>query len=146
LMSLERRRAERQGTGFSVAIVDADHFKLVNDRFGHQVGDAVLQELAKVLEKTRRTTDNLARYGGEEFTLLLLDPSAEKSAVALERIRNSVEQHDWERIAPGLHVTISGGVAAWRPGEEIDDVINRADEALYAAKNEGRNRIQVSRG
>jgi diguanylate cyclase (GGDEF)-like protein len=140
----ERKRATRHESGFCVAIADADHFKQVNDRFGHIVGDLVLQELAKVLEKTRRTTDKLARYGGEEFTLLLLDDSADQAAVAMERIRTSVAQHDWRRIAPGLQVTISAGVAAWRPGETARQVIDRADAALYAAKRAGRNRVQIA--
>jgi diguanylate cyclase (GGDEF)-like protein len=145
LLLEERKRAERRGSGFCVAIVDADHFKQVNDRFGHPVGDLVLQELAKLLDKARRTTDNLARYGGEEFTLLLLDANADAAAVALERIRAVVAQHDWEHVAPGLHVTISAGVSAWRRGETIGQVIKRADAALYTAKKEGRNRVQIFR-
>lgn len=141
----ERKRAERQGGKLCIAILNADHFKQINDRFGHLVGDQVLKELAKVLEKTRRTTDNLARYGGEEFTLLLLDATLDAAIVALERMRTSVEQHNWERIAPGLQkMTISAGVAAWQPGETDGQVINRADRAMYEAKSAGRNCVHVA--
>ncbi len=140
----ERKRVERRGGGFCIAVIDADHFKQVNDRFGHITGDLVLQELAKLLDRTRRTTDTLARYGGEEFILLLLDANAETAAQALERVRAAIEHHNWTRIAPDLQVTVSAGVAAWRTGEEITQLINRADGALYDAKSAGRNRIRIA--
>lgn len=140
LLRDQRKRAERQGSGFCVALLDADHFKQVNDRLGHQTGDAVLQELAHLFEASRRTTDSLARYGGEEF-IILLDGDAAAATHALERIRRSVELHDWSRIAATLRVTISIGMAAWRPDEDVERVIGRADAALYRAKEEGRNRL-----
>lgn len=144
LLSAERRRAERQQSGFCVALLDADHFKQVNDRFGHLIGDAVLQELAKEMEGRRRMTDSLARYGGEEFTLLLLDHQAQAASVALERIRLGIEQNDWGRLAAGLRVTVSAGIAAWRPGEDVAQTLNRADVALYDAKSAGRNCIRIA--
>lgn len=141
----ERKRVERRGGGFCVALVDADHFKLVNDRYGHIVGDAVLQELANVFDRTRRTTDTLARYGGEEFILLLLDVEPDAALHAMERLRSGVERHDWERIAPGLRVTVSSGIAVSHGGEELTQLINRADLALYEAKEAGRNCVRVAR-
>lgn len=140
----EHKRVERKGGGFCVALVDADHFKQVNDHFGHIVGDLVLQELAMVLDRTRRTIDTLARYGGEEFILLLLDAEPEAAAHAMERLRSGVERHDWERIAPGLRVTVSAGIASSQDGEEIAHLINRADTALYEAKKAGRNCLRIT--
>jgi diguanylate cyclase len=140
----ERKRVERRSGGFCIALVDADHFKQVNDHFGHIVGDLVLQELAGILDRTRRTTDTLARYGGEEFILLLLDAKPDAAALAMERLRSGVELHDWESIAPGLRVTVSSGIAASREDEEITQLINRADTALYEAKKAGRNCLRIA--
>jgi diguanylate cyclase (GGDEF)-like protein len=144
LLQDEKKRVERRGGRFCVALIDADHFKQVNDRFGHLAGDAVLQELAQVFDRTRRMTDTLARYGGEEFILLLLDADTEAALHALERTRIGVERHDWERVAADLRMTISIGVAAWQAGEDVGQTINRADAALYDAKDAGRNCVQVA--
>jgi diguanylate cyclase len=144
LLQEERKRAERHSERFCVALIDVDHFKQVNDRFGHLTGDAVLQELAQVFDHTRRMTDTLARYGGEEFILLLFDVDADAAQHALERMRAGVEVNDWQRIATGLHVTISIGVAAWQPDEDVGQTINRADAALYHAKAAGRNCVRVA--
>lgn len=143
LLQEERKRISRRGGSFCVALIDADHFKQVNDRFGHLVGDAVLQELAQVFDRARRMTDTLARYGGEEFVLLLHDANAETARHALERMRIAVEQHDWEQVAPGLRVTVSAGVAESLPTDEINQTIDRADRALYEAKHAGRNRVMI---
>jgi diguanylate cyclase len=144
LLQDERGRAERGGPGFCLAMVDADHFKQVNDRFGHVVGDGVLQELAQLLESTLRTADRLARYGGEEFAVLLVGSAGEAPPAALERMRGAVSAHDWDRLAPGLRLTISAGIAGWRAGEDVGQLLNRAAAALYEAKNAGRNCIRVS--
>jgi len=142
LLTEEKKRAERRHGRFCIALIDADHFKQVNDRHGHLVGDAVLKELAEVFDHTRRMTDTLARYGGEEFILLLIDADADAALHALERMRIGVEKHGWEKVAGGLRVTISIGVAAWQMGEDIGHAINRADAALYAAKSAGRNCVR----
>ncbi|WP_136417717.1 sensor domain-containing diguanylate cyclase [Herbaspirillum sp. ST 5-3] len=144
LLQEERMRAERTGSGFCVAIVDVDHFKTVNDRFGHGVGDVVLKALAALLQNSMRATDRVARFGGEEFTFVLVDYNENALPVAMERMREAVERHDWQRIAPGLAVTVSAGVAAWRWGESTGQVLNRADTALYEAKNAGRNCIRIA--
>jgi diguanylate cyclase len=144
LLLEESRRAVRSQSSFCVAMLDIDHFKKVNDTYGHLTGDAVLHELAQLLESMRRATDSVARYGGEEFTLLLVNAKITTATVALERIRAQVMQHDWETIATGLRLTVSGGIAAWRPGETLTQVLNRADAALYEAKEAGRNCVRVS--
>ncbi len=143
LLQDEARRAARSQTSFCVAIIDIDHFKDVNDQHGHLVGDAVLHELAQLLEFSRRATDSLGRYGGEEFTLLLQGAKPSTATVALERTRNLVAQHDWSSIAPGLQLTISAGVGAWHPGDTLTVVMNRADSALYEAKHAGRNCVRT---
>lgn len=144
LLLEESRRAVRSQACFCVAVLDIDHFKQVNDTHGHLIGDAVLHELAQLLESMRRATDSVARYGGEEFTLLLVDAKLTTATVALERIRSQVMRHEWESIVPGLHLTVSVGLAAWKPGETLAEVLNRADAALYQAKNSGRNRVCVA--
>lgn len=140
----EQQRCWRTGDRFAVAIIDIDHFKAVNDVFGHLAGDHVLKETAKLLERAHRTTDTVGRYGGEEFTVLLVNPHEATVSAVLERMRTAVEQRNWDDVAAGLRVTISVGAAMWRPGESISQVLNRADAALYEAKNSGRNRVCCS--
>ncbi len=144
LLQEERTRAERSGSTFCVAIVDVDHFKLVNDRFGHPVGDEVLKELARLLQASMRSADRVARFGGEEFTLLLVDFNVDALPWAMDRMRELVERHDWQRVAPGLSLTVSAGVAAWRQGETVAQVLSRADTALYEAKDAGRNCVRIA--
>lgn len=138
----ELMRSERRKAVFCVAIIDVDHFKRVNDEFGHLIGDAVLSELARQLAATRRGTDTVARYGGEEFTLLLVDADVDAAAIGLERMRANIENFDWEPLTPGRSITISAGIAAWQPGDTDERMLNRADAALYAAKNSGRNCVK----
>ena len=141
LLAAERSRALRTGHPFCVALIDIDHFKRVNDRFGHLTGDSVLKEFCGAATAGIRTSDRLARFGGEEFILLLVPViGVEAGVVATERVRKAVESHDWNRLAPGLTLTMSAGVAAFNPGESIEGLIGRADKALYAAKEAGRNR------
>jgi len=144
LLTDERARAQRAAQPFCVALLDLDHFKSVNDRFGHLTGDAVLKEFCAVAAANIRATDRFARYGGEEF-ILLLAPSttSDVAGIATERVRQAIAAHDWERLAPGLKVTLSAGVAEWGAEQSIEQLVGRADEALYAAKNAGRNRTVV---
>lgn len=144
LLQEESRRAVRNQSSFCVALIDIDHLKRVNDEYGHLTGDTVLHELAQFLEGMRRATDSLGRYGGEKFSLLLINARLSTGTVALERIRAQVNQQEWENIVPGLRVTISAGVAAWKPGETLTQVLNRADEALHDAKQAGRNCVRAS--
>lgn len=140
----ERSAAERSGAPFAVAMLDLDHFKQVNDSFGHATGDAALKAFVKVVHATMRETDVFCRYGGEEFLMLLVDADVEAAAAAVERVRLAVAQHDWSQVAPGLALTVSAGIAGWRKGETLEPLLNRADTALYKAKRHGRNRVEAA--
>jgi len=135
----ERARAERAGLPFCVAMIDLDHFKRINDTHGHAAGDAVLRAFSAAVHDTLRTTDVFGRYGGEEFMLILVGTAAAEARDAVERIRAVVAGMDWGAMASGTPVTISAGVAAFRRGESVDALLHRADQALYQAKNGGRN-------
>jgi diguanylate cyclase (GGDEF)-like protein len=140
----ERSRAERTGVPFSVALMDLDHFKLVNDTYGHGVGDEVLRTFAATVHATMRDTDIFGRYGGEEFLLILTATTPESVGPALGRVCAGVAACNWSGIAPGLAVTQSIGVAGFRKGENVGQLLQRADAALYEAKRTGRNRIVFS--
>jgi diguanylate cyclase (GGDEF)-like protein len=120
-------------------MLDLDHFKSVNDRLGHGVGDQVLQTVARAISRTLRETDLAARWGGEEFLLILPSTSLESAVACAERVRNLVADLP---LATGDRVTVSGGVAQLRHGEDLADVVARADQALYEAKAAGRNQIR----
>jgi diguanylate cyclase (GGDEF)-like protein len=127
---------------FSVAIVDLDHFKHVNDRFGHDAGDRVLVRVATLLLAGLREHDTVVRMGGEEF-MLLLPGTGERAAVACcERLREAIRDEDWDGIAGGMTVTASFGVATTRDVLDLDALTKCADERLYAAKRAGRDRVQ----
>ncbi|ATJ84659.1 diguanylate cyclase [Halomonas beimenensis] len=136
------RRAEAGHEPFSLLIFDIDHFKAVNDHHGHDTGDAILKRLAERVEDSLRSTDMLARWGGEEFTILLSDTSLAGAASFAERLRRQVAESRFE----GLAITVSLGIAGYRPGDDLDAVLARADEALYRAKADGRNLVRLSRG
>ena len=140
----ERGAAERSGAPFAVAMLDLDHFKQVNDGLGHATGDAALKAFVRVVHATMRETDVFCRYGGEEFLMLLIDADLEAAAIAVERVRLSVAQHDWSAVAPGLSLTVSAGIAAWRKAETLEPLLHRADAALYKAKRNGRNRVETA--
>lgn len=128
------------GAGFVLAL-DLDHFKGVNDRFGHAVGDTVLQRLAQLMIETFRGRDRLCRLGGEEFVALLADTDEAGARRAAERLRARVEADDWPAISHSLRVTLSAGLVRVGPGEGLSHALARADAALYAAKAAGRNQV-----
>ena len=140
----ERARAERTGQRFSVALLDLDRFKAVNDTHGHAAGDAVLRQFARTVHDTMRETDVFGRYGGEEFMMILTTSTPGAAEEALERVRAAVQARDWSDIAPGVAVTVSAGVTGWRPGETVAQTLNRADAALYEAKHGGRNLVRAA--
>jgi diguanylate cyclase (GGDEF)-like protein len=141
----ERLRMMRKGQQFSVVLLDLDHFKRINDGFGHLVGDQVLRRVVARVEAQLRATDHLGRYGGEEFLLLLGDCADEaKARQVVQRILESVADGGWEDIAAGLKVTSSAGVATARPDETVNQLLSRADHGLYQAKNAGRNRLCIA--
>jgi diguanylate cyclase len=135
--------ARRYDTPFCVALLDIDHFKRINDTFGHLKGDAVLQQVAQVLRADFRSVDQLGRWGGEEFLLVLPQTGLEEAASAVERSRQAVEG---QVRVEGQAVTLSCGVAQYLPGDEITAFLQRADDALYEAKKQGRNRVVSSEG
>jgi diguanylate cyclase (GGDEF)-like protein len=126
-----------------LVLVDVDHFKNVNDRHGHLVGDAVLREVGSVLSSSIRSVDRVARWGGEEFLVALPGGTAVLGAEAADRLRRRIEQHAWSEQAPGLRLTVSAGVSAGS-AREFAAILGRADAALYAAKGAGRNRVVSS--
>ena len=131
--------AERAHTPLSVGFFDIDHFKIVNDRFGHAVGDEVLRRVASTLEAAKRLSDTVARWGGEEF-LAVLPVSLDGAVAYCERVRKEIEQLTF----PGAsHVTISAGVASRAGKEDAAALLARADERLYFAKSSGRNRVEA---
>jgi diguanylate cyclase (GGDEF)-like protein/PAS domain S-box-containing protein len=145
LAEAEVARARRTGTPLSLAMLDIDHFKAVNDVFGHPVGDLALRELARSMRETLRTSDVPARIGGEEFVVLLTDTALEGALSVTERLRERVGRAEVaagaERVA---RFTVSAGVAELAMGERLDGLLARADEALYRAKEDGRNRTVTS--
>ena len=140
-------QAERYGHGYCAILCDIDHFKLYNDYYGHLAGDDVLKAVAEVVAWSVRKGDTVYRYGGEEFLAILPEQSLESAAQAAERLRREVEELEIPhkaRPTPNV-VTISLGLAILRPGEKksTDELLKQADDALYEAKNAGRNRLAV---
>ena len=139
-------RVDRYGAQYSLALLDVDYFKKFNDHYGHQAGDAALTKVAGLISGTIRSSDRAYRYGGEEFLVVLSDQTAESSWNALERIRNIVES---ERIPHSVSesgvVTVSCGISQLGPLEtpRTEDVLQAADQALYRAKEAGRNRVEL---
>ncbi|MCL4431206.1 MAG: sensor domain-containing diguanylate cyclase [Epsilonproteobacteria bacterium] len=129
---------KRYETPFSVIIFDIDYFKKVNDQFGHDVGDSVLIQMAKIGQSVLRTTDVFFRWGGEEFLILCSHSDEEQAYLLAERLREEIENSSFDCGS----LTISGGIAQYVEGETIESTIKRADLALYSAKESGRNRIE----
>lgn len=121
-------------------MLDIDHFKAVNDTYGHNTGDMVLQEFAKILQSTCRETDTVGRWGGEEFLIICPDTNREAALTLAETIRANIEANDFPRVE---QVTASLGVGLCQPDDNIDTVMERTDAALYQAKANGRNQIKT---
>ncbi len=134
--------AERYGRPVSVLLIDLDDFKAINDVSGHVSGDAVLRELADVLRPVLRTSDLLGRWGGEEFLVIAPETAASEAERLAERCCRHIAAQDFPAV--DRRVTASIGVAEWRPGETVRDLLRRADSALYAAKRAGRNQVQAA--
>ena len=136
----EAAHARRDGTTFCVAMLDLDRFKTVNDRFGHATGDEVLAEFARAAQSAMRASDPLGRVGGEEFLVLMPGSDAASALAAANRLRAAVAAVRWSDLGEGLAVTTSAGVAQYRADETVEQLLTRADAALYRAKAEGRDR------
>lgn len=143
MLEHELQRRNRFGSVASLIVADIDHFKKVNDKFGHDVGDVVLEEVGKALEGAIRSTDTLARWGGEEFIILLPDTDEQRALALAEKIRESVMALRFDRCPP---ITISLGVAQHEPQETYDDWFKKTDHALYRAKQTGRNKSIAASG
>jgi diguanylate cyclase len=137
----EIARAQRTGTACSVAIIDLDFFKRVNDQFGHPVGDEVLRTFAITVFANLRPADKLGRYGGEEFLMILPDTAKDEAVVTLNRLRSILSEVDWAAISGMMNVTISAGISEVRSEDSAADILARVDAALYGAKDAGRNRV-----
>ena len=140
-LDFEVKRAQRYNRQIALAMADVDRFKGVNDQHSHMVGDDVLRTIANILRTQCRSIDIIARYGGEEFLLCFPETTHENAMTVCEKIRKQVEDYDWQRLQPGLSVTLSVGVAAAPPVYDVDVLIAAADEKLYEAKRGGRNRV-----
>jgi diguanylate cyclase (GGDEF)-like protein len=143
LLEHQKAQADRGDYGFVVCYIDLDYFKKINDRFGHSAGDMALCRVAEMARRQVRDMDYLARFGGEEFLLVLSRLNLSQGLVVAERLRRGVEACDYSDIHPELRLTVSVGAAQYQPGESVDDTLRRADEALYRAKEKGRNRVEA---
>lgn len=143
----EIKRSQRYSVPLSLLMCDIDHFKNFNDTYGHQQGDSILRELGILIRKCLRKMDIPARYGGEEFAIVLPETSLENAKKVASRMRRKVESHEFTGPGSPLHVTVSIGVAEFRPdrNEETRALVGRADRALYTAKKSGRNRVAAVR-
>jgi diguanylate cyclase (GGDEF)-like protein len=136
-------RARRMNTSVTFAMIDLDHFKRVNDTYGHYVGDMVIVALARLLQQRLRKTDIIGRYGGEEFAVILNSTTPEQARMILDEIRVSFSQIRHRAGEDEFRATFSCGIATYPDYKDVTELIKAADEALYSAKNQGRNRIIV---
>lgn len=144
LLMREVARARRNAQPLAVALLDIDHFKQVNDRYGHQVGDRVLKSLARLLRQRLRATDVIGRYGGEEFLIVMPDTRAGSAAMVINSLRERFAHIEHQREGEPLRVTFSAGIAEWHMGLDAGALIEKADAALYQAKYNGRNQVVVA--
>jgi len=136
----EIARLERYGHPTSLLMVDLDHFKQVNDQYGHATGDLVLKEFCAVVQSCIRTTDILARWGGEEFVIIAVEIDIGSAYKLAEKLRKEIEKYNFIK---NENITASFGAAEINSAENVDDLIKRADDALYRAKRNGRNRVEI---
>lgn len=140
LLQQEVDRARRYHTPLSLIMFDLDHFKNINDTYGHAVGDQVLQAVAKVIGQNVRTSDWVGRWGGEEFLVLCPEATEKDALVIAEKLRETVENHIFEIVQK---ITVSCGVTRFKPHDSVDAFVSRADEGLYRAKDKGRNIVEI---
>jgi diguanylate cyclase (GGDEF)-like protein len=143
LLKTEFSRAVRSAEPFSVCLADLDHFKRINDTYGHLAGDEVLHAAGTRMCDALRGYDSLGRYGGEEFLVVLPGCTAQIAMPIAERLRRSIADQPIVSSPQAIHMTISIGVSEWRAGMEITDLLRNADLALYRAKDLGRNRVEL---
>jgi diguanylate cyclase (GGDEF)-like protein len=142
-LETEFREAKSNQEPLTVLLFDADDFKRINDTFSHHVGDLVLTEITDLTRMHIRVTDIAARYGGEEFVVVMPQTTAQTAHGVAERLRQQIENHDWERLAKGLRVTVSIGVADDLSLPDFEKLLSLADARMYEAKNDGKNKVKV---
>lgn len=145
-MEYQVARVRRHEQPFCLLLLDLDHFKQVNDSFGHAEGDRVLREMAQLLRLSVRQEDLVARWGGEEFLLLLPDTSISGGRILAEKIKDLLQEQEFTAKDRTFKVTVSIGLTSYGPRQDLDECISRADDALYRAKGEGRNTVVVAPG
>jgi len=139
----EFERWQRYGRPLSLALCDIDNFKAINDSYGHLAGDKVLRIIARTMRNRLRKADFMARYGGEEFAILMPETTSEEAVAVIEEIRSAIADSPFHFRNQPVRITLSAGISALLPGDERDQVFERADCALYNAKQNGRNRIEL---
>jgi diguanylate cyclase len=144
LLVQEKNRIDRGGRGMAVCILDLDHFKSINDSYGHLAGDAVLRVVTAEAQAGLRTSDFFGRYGGEEFLMILTQTTLDGARVIADRFRRRMEALGFPEIDPQLGITTSIGIAEYIGGEDVVQTLARADAALYRAKHLGRNRVELA--
>jgi diguanylate cyclase len=140
----ELKRAERGKTTVSIAMLDIDNFKQLNDSLGHQTGDQALMHLTQVVKNTLRPSDSVGRYGGEEFIIILPNTDSKAGVEAIQRLQRSLTKNFFMHKNERVLVTFSAGVAMRGDNEEAEDIIGRADKAMYKAKQAGKNRVEAA--
>jgi diguanylate cyclase (GGDEF)-like protein len=143
ILASEIDRAKRYGTPMSLAMCDIDYFKRVNDTFGHDVGDHVLQTLTSLVKENIRANDVVARWGGEEFMILMPQSDVEAASTVSDKLRLAIAGHHFDKLDK---LTVSFGVTAFEPQDDLNSLLKRVDEALYEAKKKGRNRVEALSG
>lgn len=141
LLQIEMDRSNRNNKPLSILVFDIDHFKKINDKYGHDKGDYVLKTVADIVKITLRKSDYIIRWGGEEFLVILPETNLENAINVAEKIRFNIENYNFKNIGK---VTVSLGATEIKKGENFDHAFKRADEALYMAKNKGRNRVEFT--
>lgn len=144
MMQRELSHAHRQGSSYALIILDIDHFKAVNDKYGHIVGDCVIKAVANMMAKCKRDGDLLFRYGGEEFVILMRNTEVEGAGLLAERVRSHIEAHPCRCSGADLNIRVSIGVSVLRKNDSPVSLFSRADQALYNAKRHGRNQVWVA--
>jgi diguanylate cyclase (GGDEF)-like protein len=140
ILAHELQRASRYGHSLSLIVFDIDHFKAVNDAYGHLRGDYVLKKVVDLAQTTVRSVDYLARWGGEEFMIILPETELERAETLAKRIKEEIENYDFDTIGK---ITVSFGVSQFKESDTEKTLIKRTDSALYRAKANGRNRVEV---
>lgn len=138
LLNIEILRSRRHQRNLSIIMLDIDHFKHINDNFGHHAGDIVLQQVVNVIKNTLRQSDMFGRYGGEEFLIVCPETSQDEAMIVAEKVRSAVDDFKFDVVE---HKTISLGVSEFSYEDTLEELVKKADTALYLSKAEGRNRV-----